>query len=93
MTERQVYWDEKELLHRLRRIEGQVRGIQALITQKSQCRTILTQVAAVEGALHQVSRIVEACSVAEVLVEKNGGSGFDAPEVRGALQNLLKPGR
>lgn len=62
-----VYWDQEDLLRRLRRIEGQVRGIQAMVARRETCRDILTQVAAVEGAMRQVSRIVSACNVAEEL--------------------------
>ena len=42
-------------LARLRRIEGQVRGLQRMISQGEYCIDILTQVAAVSKALHAVS--------------------------------------
>lgn len=42
-------------LARMRRIEGQVRGIERMIEQNKYCIDILTQVAAVTKALHSVS--------------------------------------
>ena len=42
-------------LKRLRRIEGQVRGIQRMINQDQYCIDILTQVSAINKALHAVS--------------------------------------
>lgn len=42
-------------LKRLRRIEGQVRGIQRMIDEDQYCIDILTQVAAINKALHGVS--------------------------------------
>ncbi len=39
---------------RLRRVEGQVRGLQRLIDEGAECREIVTQLAAVNGALDRV---------------------------------------
>ena len=41
--------------NRLRRIEGQVRGIEAMVDDDRDCIDILTQVSAVQTALEQVS--------------------------------------
>ena len=46
--------DKKALLARLRRIEGQVRGIQRMIDDDTYCIDVLTQVAAVSKALQGV---------------------------------------
>jgi DNA-binding FrmR family transcriptional regulator len=43
-------------LHRLRRIEGQVRGLQKMVEAERYCADILVQVASVEEALRGVSR-------------------------------------
>ena len=40
---------------RLRRIEGQIRGLQRMVDEDKYCIDILTQVAAVTKALHAVS--------------------------------------
>lgn len=45
-------------LGRLRRIEGQVQGLQRMIEAEAYCVDILMQVAAVKGALEQVQRLV-----------------------------------
>lgn len=85
---RNIYWDERDVVNRLRRIEGQIRGIQQQIEQQQPCRAILTQIAAAQGALSQVGRIVETCSVAEALVEAND-LALDAGVVRGALKSII----
>lgn len=46
------------VITRLRRIEGQVRGIQKMIEEEKDCREILTQIAAVKSAISQVGIIV-----------------------------------
>jgi CsoR family transcriptional regulator, copper-sensing transcriptional repressor len=44
-----------QLLTRLRRIEGQVRGIQGMVDDDRYCIDVLTQVAAVQAALDKVA--------------------------------------
>lgn len=45
---------KEDLIVRLRRIEGQVRGIQRMLEEEKYCVDILTQVVAVRGALKKV---------------------------------------
>ncbi len=50
------YTDDKEaVLKRLRRIEGQVRGLQRMVDEDTYCIDILTQVSAVTKALQAVA--------------------------------------
>lgn len=44
----------RDVIVRLRRIEGQIRGIQRLIDEGSECRDVVTQLAAARGALDRV---------------------------------------
>lgn len=46
--------DKQDLLDRLKRIEGQVRGLQRMVEEDRYCVDILTQVAAVKAALQRV---------------------------------------
>lgn len=46
--------DKKELTNRLKRIEGQVRGLQRMIEQEKYCVDILHQINAVQGGLKKV---------------------------------------
>ena len=46
--------DHKDNLVALRRIEGQVRGIQRMIEERKYCIDILTQIYAIKGALSRV---------------------------------------
>ena len=50
------YYDDKpELLARLRRIEGQVRGVQRMVDNDEYCIDILTQISAASNALKKVA--------------------------------------
>ncbi|CAD2072070.1 metal-sensing transcriptional repressor [Phocicoccus pinnipedialis] len=46
--------EKTRLLNRLKRIEGQVRGIQKMIEEDRYCVDILVQISAIESALHNV---------------------------------------
>ena len=49
---------KKEVLTRLRRIEGQLRGIQRMVEEGVSCPEILTQVAAATAALKKASMTI-----------------------------------
>lgn len=47
--------DKEAVLNRLRRIEGQVRGLQRMVDEESYCIDILTQVSAATRALENTA--------------------------------------
>jgi CsoR family transcriptional regulator, copper-sensing transcriptional repressor len=47
--------DKEQVLIRLRRVEGQVRGLQRLVDQDAYCIDVLTQISAVDKALKGVA--------------------------------------
>lgn len=54
-----------ELLSRLKKIEGQVRGVQKMIQDCRSCGDIVTQLAAIKSAVNRVSITVLACHLAD----------------------------
>lgn len=46
--------ERKRLVNRLRRLEGQIRGLQQMIDTGQECDAVLTQVMAAKSALNQV---------------------------------------
>jgi len=46
----------QSLIHRLNRIEGQVRGVRSMVEKDAYCTDILTQVSAIQSALNAFSR-------------------------------------
>jgi CsoR family transcriptional regulator, copper-sensing transcriptional repressor len=58
----------KRILHRLRRLEGQLRGLQGMIEEGRSCREVLTLLAGVRSALNAsgdliLEHYVETCGV------------------------------
>jgi DNA-binding FrmR family transcriptional regulator len=52
---RGYYEDKDDLLGRLRKIEGQVRGLQRLVGEDRYCIDIMTQISAVQSGLRKVA--------------------------------------
>ncbi len=57
----------EDVLLRLRRIEGQVRGIQRMVEEGRDCRQIVDQVSAVKAALNSVTAQVLECYARDCL--------------------------
>ena len=47
-----------DLVKRLKRLEGQVRGVQRMLEEDRDCREIVQQLAAIRSATHQASPVV-----------------------------------
>ncbi len=82
---------KKKLLNRLRRIEGQVRGIEAMIESDAYCNDVLTQSAAVNAALNAFNRELLACHI-RGCVKRDLLSGDEGvvDELVDTVQKLMK---
>jgi DNA-binding FrmR family transcriptional regulator len=90
---RGYYEDKDDLLGRLKKIEGQVRGLQRLVDEDTYCIDILTQISAAQSALRKVAvRLLDShisrC-VAETLAS-GGDAGEKVAEATAAIDRLLK---
>ena len=88
MTHGYVRSEHKDsLLRRLKRIEGQVRGLQAMIEEERYCIDILTQISATRAALDGVALGVMQDHV-RYCVREGGEEKVD--ELVGALERLVR---
>ncbi|APC09539.1 metal-sensitive transcriptional regulator [Neomoorella thermoacetica] len=71
MKKAPVYRQEvqEELLARLKRIEGQVRGVSKMIQDQRGCSEVVIQLAAIKAALNQVAMTTLACHLADEIME------------------------
>ena len=86
--------DEKEykdLLNRLSRIEGQVRGIRKMVENDSYCTDILIQVSAVNAALNSFSKVLLANHIRTCVADDiRAGKDETIDELVNVLQKLMK---
>jgi CsoR family transcriptional regulator, copper-sensing transcriptional repressor len=85
---------DKELLeNRLKRIEGQVRGVQRMVDEEAYCVDVLTQIASVVSALEKVGTIllkdhVEHC--VRESIEKGEDADEKIEELTAAVERFLR---
>jgi DNA-binding FrmR family transcriptional regulator len=89
------YTEHKDdVLGRLRRIEGQVRGVQRMVEEDKYCIDILTQISAASSALKRVAVGLLDDHVRHCVAEaaQDGGEARDAKvaEASAAIERLLK---
>jgi len=81
----------KDLLNRLNRIEGQVRGIKGMVEKDAYCTDILVQVAAVNAALNSFNKVllgnhIRTCVARDI----REGKDETIDELVATLQKLMK---
>ena len=83
-----------EYLARLRRIEGQARGLQRMVEEEKYCIDILTQVSAITKALQSVSLGLLEEHIEHCVVDAARSGGADAQqkldEVNAAIARLVR---
>ena len=83
--------DRKKLIHRLNRIEGQIRGIRGMIEKDAYCTDILVQSAAVNAAVNAFNKDLIASHI-RGCVARDIREGKDEviDELVATLQKLMK---
>lgn len=81
----------KQILNRLSRLEGHIRGIKTMVQDDRPCPEVLVQVAAVRGALDRVSRIILDEHLTECIARaaKEGNIEMEIEELKAALDRFL----
>jgi len=78
---------EDDLLRRLRRLEGQTRGVQRMVREHRSCREILAQLAAIRAAADQASVLLAQHHALECL--RDPQKGLSAEDVVTELASTL----
>jgi DNA-binding FrmR family transcriptional regulator len=81
--------DKDQLLKRLRRIEGQTRGLQTMVVEDRWCPDILQQIAAVRAALDKVALGLTEGHVQHCMMEGADGNGERRQEMTAELMQAL----
>ena len=83
--------ERKKLIHRLNRIEGQIRGIRKLVEQDAYCTDVLMQTSAVNAAINSFNKDLISAHIRGCVV-KNMYEGNDEviDELVETIQKLMK---
>ncbi len=83
--------DKKKLLTRLKKAEGQIRGIEKMIEEDMYCPDILIQVSAVQSALNSFNKVLLACHIKGcVMNDVKEGKEESIDELVEVIQKLMK---
>ena len=79
-----------DLIKRLRRVEGQVRGIQQMLSDNRDCRDIVTQLSAANKALEQAGFSLVAAGLTWCVQnpERSSAEGYDLADVQKMFTKL-----
>lgn len=86
-----IHRKTEEILKRLARVEGHVRGISKMVQENKDCPAILLQIAAVQAALNKISQImlgdhIETC-ITKAIKEGHGEAAVQ--ELKEAIARLM----
>ena len=83
---------KRDVQGRLRRVEGQVRGLQKMVDEDRYCIDVLTQVGAVKAALDSVALLLLADHTEHCVTEaiRAGKGGAKVKELNGAVERLVR---
>ena len=80
-----------DLIHRLNRIEGQIRGIKSMVERDAYCPEILTQVAAANAALNSFNKVLLANPIRTCVAQDiRDGKDETIDELVATMQKLMK---
>ena len=81
----------RDLITRLNRIEGQIRGIRGMVERDAYCTDILTQVAAANAALSSFTKVLLSNHIKTCVAQDiREGRDETVDELVGTLQKLMK---
>jgi DNA-binding FrmR family transcriptional regulator len=83
---------QANVLSRLKKIEGQIRGLQGMVSEEKNCEDILTQVRAAQSALKAVSALILKNYLMKCLGDLSGNSGPEEfyPKLEQSIKVLAK---
>ncbi len=79
-----------DIIRRLRRVEGQVRGLQQMLEENRDCREIVTQLSAANKALEQAGFVLVAAGLTWCLEDpdRSASEGYELADVQKMFTKL-----
>lgn len=81
----------KQIINRLSRIEGHIRGVKTMVAESRPCPEVLVQLAAVRGAIDRVSRLILDEHLTECVARaaQEGNIEAEMAQLKSALDRFL----
>ena len=83
--------EQKDMIKRLNRIEGQIRGVRNMVEEERYCVDILTQVSAIQAALNSFNKCLLANHIKTCVVSEIQAGDMDVvDELCRTIQKVMK---
>lgn len=80
----------KDILNRLKRTEGQLRGIQKMIEDEKECVNVITQLSAVSSSVNRIMGIIVAENLKNCLENPDSDTETQKQKIDQAVQLIVK---
>ncbi|KRN94751.1 metal-sensitive transcriptional regulator [Pediococcus stilesii] len=81
---------EQQILNRLRRTEGQIRGIQKMIAEGKECSEIIPQLNAVKSSVDRIKGIMVAENLKDCLENPANNKEIQDDKIAQAIEMIIK---
>ncbi|MDQ0060862.1 metal-sensitive transcriptional regulator [Paenibacillus harenae] len=85
-----AYHYNDEMKKRLRRLEGQVRGVLRLMEEEKNCKDVVSQLSAVRNAADKAIAQIVAENLQQCILEEQQSGGDTSKVVKEAIELLVK---
>lgn len=82
--------DQDQVINRLKRAEGQLRGIQAMVKEEKTCEDIVTQLKAVRSSIDRVMGLIVAENLKECLTVPDEDPAIQKAKIDKAVDLVIK---
>jgi len=81
---------DESMKRRLRRAEGQVRGILKMMEEEKNCKDVVSQLSAVRSAIDKTMALVVAVNLEQCILDEHASGGDTSKMVQEAVELLVK---
>ncbi|WP_122645646.1 metal-sensitive transcriptional regulator [Enterococcus mediterraneensis] len=81
---------DKNILNRLKRAEGQVRGVQKMIHEEKDCVDVITQLSAVRSSIDRIMGMIVAENLKNCLEHPQEDAQLQAEKIQQAMMMVIK---
>lgn len=82
--------ETKKIINRLSRAEGQIRGIQKMISDDKDCMDVMTQLSAVRSSIDRVMGMVVANNFKDCVENPEGDPAAQSKKLEQAINMIIK---
>lgn len=82
--------EKNKVLNRLRRTEGQIRGVQKMIDEEQECIDIITQLSAVRSSIDRVMGLIVAENLKNCFENPDKDPAEQAEKLEQAINMIIK---